>query len=89
MSHLAPDNEPVSSEPRGRRPVVFAGKRPEVLEQALGEPDAFFEALLIPAESSPPGRFGLFCDCCGHCGERCGERRDQPRGNISRTNLSC
>ncbi len=44
----------------GRWPVLFAGKCPEVLEQALGELPGgypvFFEALLIPAGSSPPGR---------------------------------
>ena len=39
MSHLAPDNEPLSLGPGGRWPVEFAGKRPEVLEQALAEPN--------------------------------------------------
>ena len=39
MSHLAPDNVPLSPGQEARWPIVFAGKRSEVLEQALAEPN--------------------------------------------------
>ncbi len=38
-----------------------------------------FEVLLIPAESLPPVGSSEFAKRTGgHCGERCGERRDTP-----------
>ena len=51
VSHVEPGGQsiPALQGPILRRPVIFAGKRPEVLKQALGEADEFFEALLIPA----------------------------------------